>query len=41
VVRLFRHLKMSYMRVTRTHEFVGQRNADIPGSLEVKALFRF
>jgi lipid A 3-O-deacylase len=38
---LFRHLELSYTRVVRTHEFVGQKNADVFGSLTAKAMFRF
>jgi hypothetical protein len=38
---LFRHIELSYTRVVRTHEFVGQKNADIFGSLTTKAMFRF
>ncbi|HVM61707.1 MAG TPA: lipid A deacylase LpxR family protein [Verrucomicrobiae bacterium] len=40
-VRLFGHVEISYTRVTRTHEFVGQRRADQFGSLEAKAMFLF
>jgi hypothetical protein len=38
---LFRDLELSYTRVIRTHEFVGQKNADVFGSLTAKAMFRF
>ncbi len=38
---LFRHIELSYTRVVRTHEFVGQKNADIFGSLTAKAMFQF
>ena len=38
---LFRHLELSYTRVIRTHEFVGQKNSDVFGSLTAKAMFRF
>ena len=38
---LFRHIELSYTRVVRTHEFVGQKNSDIFGSLTTKAMFRF
>jgi hypothetical protein len=41
VMSLFRHLELSYTRVVRTHEFVGQHKADIFGSLEAKAMFWF
>jgi len=37
----FRHVQFSYTRVLRTHEFVGQYRADVFGSLEAKAMFRF
>lgn len=40
-LRLFRHLEMSYTRVIRTHEFVGQHNGDVFGSIEAKAMFRY
>ncbi|MGD1020547.1 MAG: lipid A deacylase LpxR family protein [Verrucomicrobiia bacterium] len=40
-MRLFRHLEMSYTRVIRTHEFVGQHNGDVFGSIEAKAMFLF
>jgi len=40
-VRIFRHLELSYTRVVRTHEFVGQHEPDLFGSLEAKAMFLF
>ncbi|HTS19128.1 MAG TPA: lipid A deacylase LpxR family protein [Verrucomicrobiae bacterium] len=40
-VRMFRHLEISYTRVVRTHEFVGQQHPDQFGSLEAKAMFMF
>jgi lipid A 3-O-deacylase len=40
-IRLFTHVEISYVRVVRTHEFVGQRDADVFGSLEAKAMFHF
>jgi len=40
-ISVFRHLEVSYTRVIRTHEFVGQKNADVFGSLTAKAMFRF
>lgn len=40
-VRLFRHVEVSYTRVARTTEFVGQHSYDIFGSVEAKAMFRF
>ena len=40
-MRLFRHVELGYTRVLRTHEFVGQHNSDVFGSLEAKAMFRF
>lgn len=40
-MRLFRHFQSSYTRVVRTHEFVGQHNPDILGSIEARAMFRF
>jgi hypothetical protein len=39
--RLFRHFELSYTRVVRTHEFVGQQRADIFGSFDAKAMFQF
>lgn len=41
VLRLFGHLEMSYTRVVRTHEFVGQHKPDLFGSLEAKATFQY
>jgi hypothetical protein len=41
VLSLFRNLELSYTRVVRTLEFVGQKNADASGSLTAKAMFRF
>ena len=38
---LFRYLELSYTRVVRTHEFVGQKNADAFGSLTAKAMLQF
>jgi len=40
-IRLFRHVELSYTRVIRTTEFVGQHNADVFGSFEAKGMFRF
>ena len=40
-VRLFRHLEVSYTRVVRTHEFVGQHHLDKFGSLTAKTMFLF
>jgi len=40
-LRLFRHIELSYTRVVRTHEFVGQRGNDIFGSFDAKAMFDF
>jgi len=40
-VSIFRHLELSYTRVVRTHEFFGQHEPDLFGSLEAKAMFLF
>ena len=40
-MRLFRHLEVGYTRIVRTHEFVGQHDPDVFGSLEAKAMFSF
>jgi lipid A 3-O-deacylase len=40
-IQIARHFEVSYARVTRTLEFVGQKNADIFGSIRAKAEFRF
>jgi hypothetical protein len=40
-VRVFQHLEMSYTRVVRTHEFVGQHLPDTFGSIEAKAMFQY
>jgi len=34
-------VEMSCTRLIRTHEFVGQHNADIFRSIEVKAMFQY
>jgi hypothetical protein len=40
-IQIARHFEVSYTRVVRTHEFVGQQGADIFGSLTAKAEFIF
>jgi hypothetical protein len=40
-IQIARYFEVSYTRVTRTHEFVGQQGADIFGSFTAKAEFRF
>jgi hypothetical protein len=40
-IQITQYIEVSYTRVTRTHEFVGQNNADIFGSLMAKAQFHF
>jgi hypothetical protein len=40
-MRLFRHVELSYTRVARTTEFVGQHKYDLFGSIEAKAMFLF
>ena len=40
-MRLFRHFELSYTRVARTTEFVGQQKYDLFGSIEAKAMFLF
>jgi lipid A 3-O-deacylase len=40
-LHLFRHVELSYTRVIRTHEFVGQHDLDVFGSVGVKAMFPF